>query len=421
MSLTPTLVARASVQLTTELTAGPIFGNRIAIPDSNPEDDHISCFIASSNKCYEISMPLRGLSDAQSQAQGKCGVYIPQEALDATTTVLEPISFATPGSQIQSLTLVSKSDESRLLAADDRGFVSIASTSRSDGHSKPWSHLCALTPPGPVVQQGWAGCAVAAHDVNSVALARHLARDVQLIRIAESGPQLLWRSGCGGYPSAVLSLAGAAAGAPGPVESLVAVAEGSGVSLFDLRSGKQAQKLSNLSGSDLLALSQTRGHLGSIGRDRMLCVWDMRTWKQEDRTSHVVKFEATALHFSSLDPSLCFCAGLDYEVFMCPWRNEASRKRDRTHSNVLIPDGDSDAAAPSGKARPSGRAVGPSAAALEETAANDQEPDKGTGASEFAMRVSGRSMGLSLGRRGEACEVLASFNSSNVYFAFMKK
>lgn len=118
------------------------------------------------------------------------------------------------------------------------------------------------------------------------------------------------------YPSAVQFLTAPAAA------SLVAVAEGPQVSLFDVRAGgKAVQRLVNGSShSDILALSQTTdgGFLGVIGRDRSVSVWETRNWKLEEKTSNVVKYEATAMHFSTVQPDLCFCAGLDYEgVCVC--------------------------------------------------------------------------------------------------------
>ena len=109
---------------------------------------------------------------------------------------------------------------------------------------------------------------------------------------------------------------------------LVAVAEGPQISLWDVRAAGRGGRVAKLSPGGPHA-----GHLfcmaasedgappcfGAAGADRTVMVWDPRKWNVLDRWANCLKYEATSLHFSSLDPGQCLACGMDYEVICGRW------------------------------------------------------------------------------------------------------
>lgn len=183
MPLQPTSVLKVPLPFTNEeLSAGAINGSRIAVPHA--DDAGFEAFIGTKGKIFRVRA---GTPPTDSLMKGKDSVYIPAEAHDASVQLFEPISF--PDSEIQSLSVARDSSSVRLLACDDYGCVSIASTS----HAAPqWTHAYSLKPQrASGTQQGWCGASASVENINMVALARHLARDVHVFE----GENILFRLG----------------------------------------------------------------------------------------------------------------------------------------------------------------------------------------------------------------------------------
>jgi hypothetical protein len=135
--------------------------------------------------------------------------------------------------------------------------------------------------------------------------------------------------------------------------NLVAVAEGSMVTVYDTRIADRQTRVARLqpvgsaaSGSMYaLAASSSGGFslLGAGGEDRDVFVWDPRVWKSVNQWKNCVKYELTSLHFLDSDPRYCVVGGMDYEVACGAWfenKSKAFRANiDKSMSGLVKPRG----------------------------------------------------------------------------------
>lgn len=120
----------------------------------------------------------------------------------------------------------------------------------------------------------------------------------------------------------------------GDAGNLIIAAEGPQVSVWDARScGTRGARCARFSPGPhsshfyTTAINNTASNktmsssfmIGATGADRGVTVWDSRTWRTVQRVKNCVKYEATALHFSSSHMHTCYVGGLDYEVVALPW------------------------------------------------------------------------------------------------------
>ncbi len=132
-------------------------------------------------------------------------------------------------------------------------------------------------------------------------------------------------------------------------ETLVAVAEGNMVTVYDLRIADRQTRVARLqpggsaSCGHLYAIavrgegsmasgggagapgSATCPLLGAGGEDRDVHVWDPRVWKSINRWTNCLKYEITSVHFLDSDPRYCLVSGMDYEVACGAWFENKSR------------------------------------------------------------------------------------------------
>jgi hypothetical protein len=132
-------------------------------------------------------------------------------------------------------------------------------------------------------------------------------------------------------------------------ETLVTVAEGNLVTVYDLRIADRQTRVARMQSCG----SASRGHiyalavrgegsvasgrgagapgsascplLGAGGEDRDVHVWDPRVWKSITRWSNCLKYEITSLHFLDSDPRYCLVSGMDYEVACGSWFENKSK------------------------------------------------------------------------------------------------
>jgi len=115
---------------------------------------------------------------------------------------------------------------------------------------------------------------------------------------------------------------------------LLAITDNNMVSVWDIRTPteSQSQCVQRLrpSSSALYTLCCTEigdtGLLATAGEDKIVYVYDCRKWKISGQWSKVMKYEIVSLHFSSIDPSLCYVTGLDHEVFCGSWSGQDKMK-----------------------------------------------------------------------------------------------
>ncbi len=112
-----------------------------------------------------------------------------------------------------------------------------------------------------------------------------------------------------------------AAAAPG---TLLALAEGAHVSLWDVRSGTAATRWGSASPAHVLALAAAAAPAGypllaSCGVERALVVYDARAARPLRRINGLMRKDVTSLCFSSVDARTIYAAGADNEVICRRW------------------------------------------------------------------------------------------------------
>ena len=130
--------------------------------------------------------------------------------------------------------------------------------------------------------------------------------------------------------------------------AVVAVAEGSMVSVYDVRiSDRQARVARMQPGGSTsnghyhaLAVRDGRGGgnggnggsghaacplVGAGGEDRDVVVWDPRTWGSVSRWKNCLKYEINYVGFLDSDPRYCVVSGMDYEVACGAWFENTSQ------------------------------------------------------------------------------------------------
>ena len=132
-------------------------------------------------------------------------------------------------------------------------------------------------------------------------------------------------------------------------DTLVTVAEGNMVTVYDLRIADRQSRVARLqpggatSSGHIYALavrgegiaasgggagtpgSATCPLLGGGGEDRDVHVWDPRVWKSINRWKNCLKYEINSVHFLDSDPRYCLVSGMDYEVACGAWFENKSK------------------------------------------------------------------------------------------------
>ncbi|CAM6083889.1 unnamed protein product [Calypogeia fissa] len=171
---------------------------------------------------------------------------------------------------------------------------------------------------GGIGEGGWAGLAFSLDQPSLVVVARGLAKSVDLYDGDINVRTLRTLQ----HPSALTFLSGPYFGSSS--SSTIAVAEGSQISIWDLRASEKGgfvqRILGAYSGGSLYAVcSSPTGLLATGGAERTVLVFDPLKWSALSRWTACTKYEISGLAFSSLDPDLIYVHGLDYEVICGRW------------------------------------------------------------------------------------------------------
>lgn len=106
--------------------------------------------------------------------------------------------------------------------------------------------------------------------------------------------------------------------------SILAVAEGCQLTIWDLRMKENGGCLQRICGSvgdlNYAVCSSPTGYIAVGGADRTVTIYDPRRWSALSRWVHCSKYEITGLTFSSIDPNYIYTQGIDYEVFCGDWK-----------------------------------------------------------------------------------------------------
>ncbi|ONM36176.1 hypothetical protein ZEAMMB73_Zm00001d042722 [Zea mays] len=121
--------------------------------------------------------------------------------------------------------------------------------------------------------------------------------------------------------------------------SLLATAEGSQLSIWDLRMNNNGGCVHRITGSvgDIIysTCSSPSGLIASGGTDRAVTIYDPRRWSALSRWVGCSKFEITGLAFSSVDESFIYVQGVDYEITCGHWKQSERAFSFRGDSNWL--------------------------------------------------------------------------------------
>uniref|UniRef100_A0A0E0N5I7 Anaphase-promoting complex subunit 4 WD40 domain-containing protein n=1 Tax=Oryza rufipogon TaxID=4529 RepID=A0A0E0N5I7_ORYRU len=121
--------------------------------------------------------------------------------------------------------------------------------------------------------------------------------------------------------------------------SMLAIAEGSQLSIWDLRTSNNGgciHRISGPIGGIIYSLcSSPSGPIAVGGTDRTVTIYDPRRWSALSRWVGCSKYEITGLSFSSVDESFIYVQGVDYEITCGLWKGNERAFSFRGDSNWL--------------------------------------------------------------------------------------
>ena len=203
---------------------------------------------------------------------------------------------------------------------------------------------------------GWAGAAFDKTDPDSVAIARHFAKTIDVFDVASDASRPTRTVHTLLCPHSVEWVdrtgAGAAGGAGGnrtrddKTPGMLAVAEGNQLALYDPRAGERggcARRMTLCNRGQPLyatACGVSQGNFGggavalpnlrlgeplvaAAGAERCVHVLNADRWSVVKRWPTAIKFEITLLELSAASPDHCYLAGLDYEMVCGCWSRGA--------------------------------------------------------------------------------------------------
>nr|XP_029121707.1 uncharacterized protein LOC105049447 isoform X4 [Elaeis guineensis] len=184
-----------------------------------------------------------------------------------------------------------------------------------------------------VGEGSWAGVCFSPVHWSTVAVARSFCKSIDVYDqdIHLRSLHTLW------YPASLSFLQNSLIGDGN--SSILAVAEGSQLTIWDLRTNHNGGCVKRVCGSigDLIyAVScAPSGAIAVGGSDRTVTIFDPRRWSAISRWVNCSKYEITGLSFSSIDTACIYIQGVDYEVMCGLWQENSKVFSFRGDSNWL--------------------------------------------------------------------------------------
>ncbi|KAI4366848.1 hypothetical protein MLD38_022664 [Melastoma candidum] len=282
----------------------------LRVDDHDGKGKSCSAYVASACHVYKLRVSL----EDRSVDKGKESLLIPAE-----TPVLDSVSLnrCPHRSEIQSIALAEMegSDYLMLGSVDSYGHLIV---SKQDLSGKDVDRLTySVLPPDSGVGEGsWAGVCFSPDESSLAVVARSFCRSIDVydqdthLRTLKT----LW------YPSSLNFVESLSNGSR---KSVLAITEGSQLTIYDLRmkeNGGCLNRICGTCGDTFFAVcSSTTGNIAVGGDDRTVTVYDPRRWSALSRWVHCSKYEITGLAFSSVNPDYIYIQGVDYEVFCGNW------------------------------------------------------------------------------------------------------
>ncbi|KAL8524436.1 hypothetical protein ACS0TY_014139 [Phlomoides rotata] len=290
--------------------------------------DASSCwvYLASGSRVYKLQISM----EDSFVGRGKESLLIPEQ-----TQVLESssVSRCPHRSEIQSIVLAETEsmDRSILGSVDSYGHLIVSpldANNTGDADGLTYS----VSPRDYGVGEGsWSGLCFNPRQLSMAAVARSFCKSIDVYDqdIHLHTLRTLW------YPTSLIFMDNFSDSG----SSMLAVTEGSQLSIWDLRvkeNGGCVHRIMGSVGDMLYTVSMSSsGYIAVGGADRTVAVYDPRRWGAISRWMNCSKYEITGLTFSSVDPNYIYVQGVDYEVLCGQWRETNKAFSFRGDSNWL--------------------------------------------------------------------------------------
>ncbi|KAM1042734.1 hypothetical protein ACFX13_034854 [Malus domestica] len=302
---------------------GSLQSTRLAL---HVAEDCSSCwvYIASGCQIYKLQIPL----EESLVGEGKEGLLIPvlREVMDSFM-----VNRCPHRSEIQSMVLAEteSNDYSMLGTVDSYGHFIVSKLDTTGEERLTYSVLprdCGIG------ESGWAGLSFSPAQWSTAAVARSFCKTIDVYDqdIHVRTLCTLW------YPSSLNFITCSHYGNEG---SILAITEGSQLTIWDLRmkeNGGCLQRICGSLGDAFYAVCcSSTGNVAVGGADRTVTIYDPRRWSSLSRWVHCSKYEITGLAFSSVDSNYIYVQGVDYEVLCGQWKDSSKLFSFRGDSNWL--------------------------------------------------------------------------------------
>eukprot|EP01018_Ginkgo_biloba_P012944 Gb_39878 [translate_table: standard] len=281
--------------------------------------DGSSCcaYLASGGCVYRAQISMMN----EMVAKGKESLLIPTHTKVMAASMLNRCPHR---AEIQSVALSDACCDGRFLlgTVDSYGHIMV-STLQSDTQDAEGVTYAASPRDSGAGEGGWAGINFSPSQNSMVAVVRSLCKSIDLYDkdIHVHTLHTLW------HPTSLTFLSSSFSGEGN--SSVLAVTEGSQLSIWDLRANKQGgcvKRVSGSSGDPLYAVcSSPFGFVGTGGAERSAVIFDHRKWSVLSRWTGCLKYEITSLTFSDVNPNFLYVHGLDYEVACGQWKEKPQR------------------------------------------------------------------------------------------------
>ncbi|KAG0495374.1 hypothetical protein HPP92_000065 [Vanilla planifolia] len=312
--------------LLSDPSPGSFQSTRLALRVS---DDGSCClvFIASGCLVYKIEISL----DESMVIKGKESLLIPIHATVLNSSIVNRCPHR---SEIQSIALgEGDGDDSFIMGTVDSYGHLILSRLERNGADVDKISYSVLPRNNGVGEGSWAGLCFSSVHQSTVAVAHSFCRSVDVydqdMHVRASIRQLL-------YPASLSFLQGSLLVSG---NSVLAVAEGSQLSIWDLRVYEKGGCVQRVCGSigDIIytVCGSPSGEFAIGGSDRTVTIYDPRRWSPLSRWVNCSKYEITSACFSSIDLAYIYVQSIDYEVLCGQWKESKKEFSFRGDSNWL--------------------------------------------------------------------------------------
>ncbi|KAI3464667.1 hypothetical protein Pfo_021330 [Paulownia fortunei] len=289
--------------------------------------DASSCwvYVASGSRVYKLQIAM----EDSFVGRGKESLLIPErtQVLDSSL-----VNRCPHRSEIQSIVLAENEsmDCSILGSVDSYGHLIVSPLDASNTDVDGFTYSVSPRDYG-VGEGSWAGLCFNPNQLSMVAVARSFCKSIDIYDqdIHLRTLRTLW------YPSSLIFMDNFSESG----SSMLAITEGSQLSIWDLRvkeNGGCVHRIMGSVGDMLYAVSiSSSGNIAAGGADRTVTIYDPRRWSALSRWLNCSKYEITGLTFSSVDPNYIYVQGVDYEVLCGQWRESKKAFSFRGDSNWL--------------------------------------------------------------------------------------